>query len=108
MELLRQAESLDMIITPVGGGGLLTGTTLTCKALAPGIDVMGAEPEAVDDAYRSLTSGVLQPGPVDPVTLAPVNQPIASRRILSTALAWLDIDPGEAFPDDEPIPEVSG
>jgi threonine dehydratase/serine racemase len=70
LELLRQAETLDLVIAPVGGGGLLTGTTLTCKALEPAIELFGAEPEAVDDAYRSLTSGILQPAPVDPRTWA--------------------------------------
>ena len=70
LELLDQAEGLDLVLAPVGGGGLLSGTALAVAALRPGASVWGAEPEAVDDAYRSLASGVRQPAVVDPVTLA--------------------------------------
>jgi threonine dehydratase len=70
LELLQQVGDLDLVLAPVGGGGLLAGTTVTVKALAPATRVMGAEPAAVDDAYRSLTSGVRQPGVADPQTLA--------------------------------------
>ncbi len=70
LELLQQVEDLDLVLTPVGGGGLLAGTSLTVKALRPAVRVMGAEPEAVDDACRSLKTGVLQPAVSDPKTLA--------------------------------------
>jgi len=70
LELLEQAESLDMVIAPVGGGGLLAGTTIACKALDPAIEIFGAEPENVDDAFRSLSGGKRLPGPVDPRTWA--------------------------------------
>ncbi len=66
LELLDQVDELDRVIAPVGGGGLLSGTALTVSSLAPGIEVWGAEPAAVDDAHRSLESGTLQPGPVNP------------------------------------------
>lgn len=66
LELLDQVERLDIVLAPVGGGGLLAGTALVVCALAPGVDVYGAEPETVDDAYRSLASGELQPGPENP------------------------------------------
>ena len=66
LELLEDAGSLDAVVAPVGGGGLLSGTALTVSALSPATQIRGAEPEAVDDAYRSLESGVLQPAPVDP------------------------------------------
>ncbi len=66
LELLDQVADLDLVVAPVGGGGLLSGTALTVSAVAPGIAVWGAEPVAVDDAYRSLESGELQPGPTDP------------------------------------------
>ncbi len=66
LELLEDAGSLDVVVAPVGGGGLLSGTALTVSALSPATQIRGAEPEAVDDAYRSLESGVLQPAPVDP------------------------------------------
>ncbi|MHC5066006.1 MAG: threonine ammonia-lyase [Planctomycetota bacterium] len=70
LELLEQVPDLDVIITPVGGGGLLAGTAITVKTLQPSIRVIGAEPEAVDDAYRSMQSGVLQPRVPNPATAA--------------------------------------
>ena len=68
LELLDEVGELDLVIAPVGGGGLLSGTSVTVKALQPQCEVRGAEPEAVDDAYRSLESGELQPGPDDPTS----------------------------------------
>ncbi len=59
LELIDQVESLDVIMTPVGGGGLLSGTALV--AGRSGIHVAGAEPELVDDTYRSLRDGVRYP-----------------------------------------------
>jgi threonine dehydratase len=57
LELLAEIPGLDVISTPVGGGGLIGGTALAAKALAPDIRVIGAEPERADDAYRSFHSG---------------------------------------------------
>ncbi|NIM60567.1 MAG: pyridoxal-phosphate dependent enzyme, partial [Acidobacteria bacterium] len=68
LELLEQAAGLELVIAPVGGGGLLSGTALTVSSLAPGVSVWGAEPEAVDDAQRSLESGTLQPAPENPAS----------------------------------------
>lgn len=59
-ELLEDVEGLDILTAPVGGGGLMSGTALSARYFAPGVKVYGAEPEAVDDAYRSLQSGQLQ------------------------------------------------
>ncbi|GBE22119.1 MAG TPA: threonine/serine dehydratase [Actinobacteria bacterium] len=61
LELVAQVEGLDLLVAPIGGGGLLSGTTLVAEALLPSAPVVGAEPEMVDDAYRSLISGFLQP-----------------------------------------------
>ena len=69
LELLEEVPDLDVVIAPVGGGGLLAGTAITVKSLRPEAEVLGAEPEAVDDAHRSLRTGELQPGPVDPQTV---------------------------------------
>jgi threo-3-hydroxy-L-aspartate ammonia-lyase len=68
-ELLDQAGPLDVVITPVGGGGLLAGTALAVKGRSPSTKVVGAEPKAADDALRSLLSGTLQPSN-DPKTMA--------------------------------------
>jgi threonine dehydratase len=59
-ELLEEIPDLDALFAPVSGGGLLSGTCLSAKAIHPGIHVFGCEPERADDAYRSLSSGTLQ------------------------------------------------
>jgi threonine dehydratase len=70
LELLEEVRDLDAVIAPVGGGGLLSGTAIVVKSLRPQAIVYGAEPKAVDDAYRSLESGVRQPAVENPHTLA--------------------------------------
>lgn len=69
LELIEQAGPLDLVLTPVGGGGLLSGSAAAVKGLAPGTQVIGAEPAAADDAQRSLRTGTIQPSN-DPVTIA--------------------------------------
>lgn len=56
-ELLREVGKLDLILAPVGGGGLLSGTALAAKGLDRNIKVIGVEPKNADDAYRSFKSG---------------------------------------------------
>lgn len=60
LELLEDFPFLDMVIAPVGGGGLLSGTSLAVHYLNPNIIVLGAEPKRVDDAYRSLKNGHIE------------------------------------------------
>jgi len=69
LELLENYPRIEAVITPVGGGGLLAGTTLAAKALNPDIKVYGAEPANADDAYRSLKIGEIQPS-FSPDTIA--------------------------------------
>jgi threonine dehydratase len=60
IELIEDAGApLDIVLAPVGGGGLMSGTALAARFLAPGIRVYGAEPELADDARRSLEAGQL-------------------------------------------------
>jgi len=61
LELLEQVPGLDAIITPVGGGGLVSGVSIVCRSLAPGIKVLAAEPAGADDAARSMEAGELIP-----------------------------------------------
>jgi threonine dehydratase len=68
-ELLEEIEKPDMILAPVGGGGLLSGTAISAVNLAPGTRVIGAEPKNADDAHRSFKTGILQPS-VNPDTVA--------------------------------------
>lgn len=60
LELLEEIPDLDVVCVPVGGGGLLGGTALAARGLAPACAVIGAEPEQADDAFRSLRSGIRQ------------------------------------------------
>ena len=69
LEVLEEVPAPDIVMTPVGGGGLLSGTSLAVKALSPATQVIGAEPAGADDAYRSFRSGVLVPS-VHPQTIA--------------------------------------
>jgi len=57
LELLAEHSDLDVVSTPVGGGGLIGGSALAAKALSPRIRVVGAEPANADDAFRSLKTG---------------------------------------------------
>ncbi|HEX6811514.1 MAG TPA: threonine/serine dehydratase [Planctomycetota bacterium] len=61
LELLEDVPDLDAVITPVGGGGLCAGSAVVVRALRPGAWMLGAEPKAVDDAARSMSTGVRQP-----------------------------------------------
>ena len=69
LELLTDVTDLDVIMAPVGGGGLLSGTAIVTVALSPSTQVIAAEPEAADDAYRSLQAGKILPAN-DPRTIA--------------------------------------
>lgn len=68
MELLDEIKDLDYVITPVGGGGLLSGTLTTVSALSPSTKVIAAEPEGADDAYRSIIENRIVPS-VTPKTI---------------------------------------
>ncbi len=57
LELLDDAPDLDVLVAPVGGGGLIAGCSTVAKSLRPGIRVVGVEPEAGDDTARSLAAG---------------------------------------------------
>ncbi|MCY3941216.1 MAG: pyridoxal-phosphate dependent enzyme, partial [Gammaproteobacteria bacterium] len=61
LELFEQVGDIDTVITPVGGGGLLSGTALAARSLRPAARVFGAEPRNVDDAWQSLKSGRIMP-----------------------------------------------
>lgn len=60
-ELFEEINDLDFVITPVGGGGLLSGTALAAKYFSPSATVIGAEPAGADDAYRSFQSKRIEP-----------------------------------------------
>ena len=68
-ELLEEVPNLDVIMAPVGGGGLLSGTALAAHYFSPQTEVIAAEPEGADDAFRSFQAKVLIPS-VEPKTIA--------------------------------------
>jgi len=68
-ELIEDSPNLNVIITPVGGGGLLSGTALSAHYFTDRAIVIAAEPECADDAFRSLKEGKIVPS-VNPQTIA--------------------------------------
>jgi threonine dehydratase len=68
-ELLAEIPGLDLLLVPVGGGGLASGTALAARYLAPAVRVVAAEPADADDARRSLQEGRIVPS-LDPRTVA--------------------------------------
>ncbi|MGA2297140.1 MAG: pyridoxal-phosphate dependent enzyme [FCB group bacterium] len=69
LELINEVKDLDYIITPVGGGGLLSGTLISTSSLSQNTKVIAAEPEGADDAYRSIREGKIIPS-INPNTIA--------------------------------------
>ncbi len=68
-ELFEDIDQLDIIIAPVGGGGLLSGTALTTHYVSPGTKIIAAEPAGADDAYRSFYQNKFIPS-INPQTIA--------------------------------------
>ena len=69
-ELLEDEPGLDVVAAPVGGGGLLAGTAISAKNHSATVKVVGVEPEAADDAYRTWKAGSIQTLAASPKTLA--------------------------------------
>jgi len=69
LELITDVPDLDVVIAPVGGGGLMSGTAIAVSASRPDIAIWGSEPAGADDAFRSLRDGTLYPS-VEPKTVA--------------------------------------
>jgi threonine dehydratase len=69
LELIEEVVALDIMMAPVGGGGLLSGTALSTKYLSPQTRVVAAEPEMADDAFRSFYEGRFIPSE-NPQTIA--------------------------------------
>ncbi|MEM0946767.1 MAG: beta-hydroxyaspartate dehydratase BhcB [Pseudomonadota bacterium] len=56
-EFMEQTGGVDIMVAPIGGGGMISGTCLTLSSIAPEVDIIAAEPEQADDAYRSFKAG---------------------------------------------------
>jgi threonine dehydratase len=81
LELLEAIPDLDVVMAPIGGGGLLSGTAIAAAAVAPGVTIYGAEPAGADDAARGFVSGKVEPLP-HPVTIADGLRATLSERTL--------------------------
>ena len=68
-ELLEEVPEVELLFVPVGGGGLLSGSSLAAKSMKPSIRVFGCEPANADDAFRSFKSGIIHPS-LNPKTIA--------------------------------------
>ena len=69
LELLEEHTDIEIIVTPIGGGGLLSGTATYVKGINNEIVIVGAEPANANDAFISFTTGILTPS-VNPLTVA--------------------------------------
>ncbi len=69
LELLEDVSDLNVIIAPIGGGGLMSGTSTCVKGINDRIKVIGAEPLNANDAWKSFKTGILTPS-VNPLTIA--------------------------------------
>ena len=86
LELLEAVPDLDVVIAPVGGGGLLSGTAIAATAIEAGHRVFGAEPAGADDAARGFASGKVEPLP-HPETIADGLRATLSARTLGAIRA---------------------
>ena len=59
-EFIEDYQNLDYVFSPIGGGGLIAGTSIAIDKFSDNCKVIGAEPSSVDDAYRSLISGKIE------------------------------------------------
>lgn len=64
VELIEEVGPLDLLVTPLGGGGLLSGCALAARALSPSCEIVGVEPEAGNDGQQSLAKGEIVRIPV--------------------------------------------
>jgi threonine dehydratase len=69
-ELLEDEPQLEVVAAPVGGGGLLAGSAIAARSRSASLKVIGVEPAAADDAYRTWKAGAIQTLATSPVTLA--------------------------------------
>ena len=67
-EIFEEFNNIDYLISPVGGGGLLSGSCLSTQYFSPKTKVIGAEPKGADDAFRSIRDGVIYPS-INPKTI---------------------------------------
>jgi len=100
LELLEEITALDVVMCPVGGGGLLSGTAISTRALNPGCKVIAAEPKGADDAFRSFRDGYIHPS-INPKTIA--DGLLTSLGELNFAIIQKNVDEVITTPEDSII-----
>lgn len=88
LELFEDAPNLELILCPVGGGGLLAGTAVAAKGVSSSVKVIAVEPAQADDAYQSFLAGRLVRRPVD--TVADGLRTVVGEPNLQIMRAWVD------------------
>ena len=81
VELLEDAPELDVVIAPIGGGGLLSGTAIATKGMRKGTRVFGAEPANADDASRGFRSGRVEPVAATTTIADGLRSPVSARTL---------------------------
>jgi threonine dehydratase len=89
VELLSQVPELDVILCPIGGGGLLSGTAVAAKKLKPAIRIIGVEPAGADDAARSFRAGTIVPRN-NPETIADGLRASVGEKPFAEIRRWVD------------------
>jgi threonine dehydratase len=89
LELMEDAPALDVVLAPIGGGGLISGVSTAVKAVSPKTRVVGVEPAAADDAARSFRTGRIVPAD-NPKTIADGLRAQLSERTFGTICAHVD------------------
>jgi len=100
-ELIEETGALDLLLVPVGGGGLISGSALAARHLSPGCRVIGVEPEAGDDGGRSFRSGRIEP--IDPPDTIADGARTPSLGHLTFEIIRRDVDEMTSVPDAELI-----
>jgi len=88
-ELIKEIGNLDVVIAPLGGGGLLSGTALATKEMCPDAQIIGVEPLMADDALRSLKAGYIIPSTY-PNTIADGLRTSISERTFNIIRKYVD------------------
>jgi len=91
LELSEQANGIDMLLVPCGGGGLLSGCAIAAKGMNPGCTVIGVEPELADDATRSFYSKTLQTVRNPPTIADGTRTPSLGQLTLPLVLKFVDV-----------------
>ena len=88
-ELIEEVGQLDLLFVPVGGGGLLSGSSIASKGLGPDIKVIAVEPKNADDAFRSFNDKKLYPS-VNPNTIADGLRTSLGKNTFKVILEYVD------------------